>query len=171
MPNDPAARFDGRIQVRVDGGLRDWLADRADRMNDPSLNRQARTELEMWHTVLETERRRIRLTLRQLQCITDICAGWLLDTAIAASAPLVYLSCEEEFRAAREAPWETSYADRYGIDEQQLLDYLRSLSPVGDHALRDALNRLQRHELPTTAEGFTKAGLRVIPDPAAERTE
>ncbi len=48
------------------------------------------------------------------------------------------------------------------IDEQELLAYLRRLSPVADHALADAIARWREQSLDATVDGFGKVGLRVV---------
>ncbi len=78
----------------------------------------------------------------------------------------MFQSCEEEFHAARAAS-EVPYADRFRVDEEQLLAYLRRLGPAADHALRDGLNRWQHQGLTPDAAGFTQAGFRVVPEAAA----
>ena len=166
-PGIPVGRtWDGRVQYRAKDADRDFLLDRARRMGDPSPHQQAHTELRLWRELAAAELRRIRLTFHQAQCITSIRGGWLLTTELAPGLSLVFLSCQEAFHNARTTPWETPYAERFDIDETALLDYLRTLGPAADHALRDALNRWHHEQLPATAEGFTQAGLQVVPGPA-----
>jgi hypothetical protein len=164
---------DGRIQVRVDGTLAGWLEDRAQRMHTGSGHIQARSELELWHSALGSELRRIRLTLAQASCIADVCNGWLMDATMAGSLPLVYAECYDAFRIARDVapglpPDVSSYGAKWGPEgsdpatwEQDLLSCLHGLSPVADHALRDAISRWWEQDLEPTTEGFAKVGLRV----------
>lgn len=56
----------------------------------------------------------------------------------------------------------SSYAAKWGIDEQSLLDRLGALGPAADHALRDALSRWWEQSREATAEGFAAVGLRVV---------
>lgn len=164
---------DGRIQVRVSDALAGWLDDRAGRMRTGSAHVQARSELELWYSALGSELRRIRLTLAQASCIADVCNGWLLDATMAGSLPLVYAECYDAFRIARDAapgldPDISSYGAKWGPGgcdasgwEKHLLAYLQGLSPVADHALRDAISRWWEQDLEPTVEGFAKVGLRV----------
>jgi hypothetical protein len=164
---------DDRIQVRAGGELGRWLDDRANRMHAGSRHIQARSELELWHSALSSELRRIRLTLAQASCIADVCNGWMLDAAMAGSLPLVYAECYDAFRIARDVPAGlnpdiSSYGAKWGPEdsdpaawEQELLGYLRPLSPTADHALRDAISRWWAQDLDPTVEGFAKVGLRV----------
>lgn len=166
---------DGRLQVRVSDTLAAWLNDRAARMHAGSANVQARSELELWHSALGAELRRIRLTLAQASCIADVCNGWMMDAAIAGSFPLVYAECYDAFRIARDVapglnPDISSYGAKWQAEgddagpaewEQELLGYLRNLSPAADHALRDAISCWWEQDLEPTVEGFAKVGLRV----------
>ena len=164
---------DNRLQVRIDGNLAAWLATRAGLMHNggspdsPAL--QARIELGLWQSVLHLELRRIRLTLPQARVIAAVCNGWLLDAAIAGGPGLVFAECYDAFRIAREKDslGISSYAAQYGIDEQALLDYLGSLGPAADAALRDAIVRWWEDDREDTVEGFDKVGLRVTDVDAA----
>ena len=169
---------DDRIQVRVDPPLAEWLTDRAQRLHTGSLHIQARAELELWRSVLDSELRRVRLTLAQASCVADVCNDWLMNAAVAGSLPLVYAKCDDAFRIARDVPRGlnpdvSSYGAKWAPEvansaqwEQDLLGYLRSLGPGADHALRDAISRWWEQDLEPTVEGFAKVGLRVtdVPD-------
>jgi hypothetical protein len=158
------ATTDGRIQVRVGDTITGWLADRSRRMcAATSVDTQARSELELWYSALNVELRRIRLTLAQASCIADACNGWLMDMVIASGLGLVYAECYDAFRLARTGPGGdvSSYGAKWGVDEQALLDYLGTLGPVADHALRDAISRWWELNESATVEGFAKAGLQV----------
>lgn len=164
---------DGRLQVRVGDTLAEWLEDRAQRMHTGSANIEARSELELWHSALSAELRRIRLTLAQASCVADVCNGWMLDATMAGSLPLVYAECYDAFQIARDVapglpPDVSSYGAKWGPEgsdpatwEQQLLDYLRALGPAADHALRDAISRWWEQDLDRTVDGFAEVGLRV----------
>jgi hypothetical protein len=166
----PAAEANPRIQARVANHLAEWLDGRARRMYGGGRNQQAITELGLWKMALDAELRKIRLTVPQAECIAEVLDGTLLTTSIAGSLPLVYAECAGAFDIARDSPIPESaaYGTRWGIDEQELLAYLRRLSPVADHALADAIARWREQDLPATVDGFAKVGLRVIAiDPAA----
>jgi hypothetical protein len=156
-----------RIQTRISDELADWLADRDERMHTGTVHIQARTELDMWRMALRGELRRIRLTVSQANCIADVLNTPLLSPAIAASVPLVYYDCADAFDLARASPIpgdESSYGAKWGIDEAALLDYLRRLGPVADHALHDAVSRWWHIDAEPTVDGWAAVGLTVVPD-------
>ena len=140
-----------RIQARISDEMAGWLDNRAELMNNArSRNNQAVTELQLWRTVLESELRKIRLTLAQANCIADVCNGFTLDATVAGSLGLVFAECYDAFRLARQTPGSdlSSYGAKWGLAgcdpakwEQDLLDYLGGLAPAADHALRDAIAR------------------------------
>lgn len=165
-----AAEANPRIQARVANHLAEWLDGRAERMHGGGRNQQAITELGLWKMALDAELRKIRLTVPQASCIADVLEGTLLITSIAGSLPLVYAECSSAFDIARDTPIPESatYGTRWGIDEQELLAYLRRLSPVADHALADAIARWREQNLHLTVDGFAQVGLRVVEaDPPA----
>jgi len=153
---------DTTVHVRLDGETAAWLAGRADRMSTGSHHQQARTELGLWRTVLGAELRRIRLTLPQARCVADVLHGTLTNPAVASGAGLAYAECYDAFRIARATPGGESYGAKHGVDEQELLDYLATLGPAADHALRDAIARWWAQPDPgDSPEGFAAAGLQV----------
>ena len=123
---------------------------------------------------LDAELRKIRLTVPQAACIADVLDGTLLPVSIAAafrwctpSAPAPSTSSATP-RSPRGTPTAT-----WNIDEEELLAYLRRLSPVADHALADAIARWREHNLDATVDGFAQVGLRVVdvePRPALGQT-
>jgi hypothetical protein len=171
MPADTGASAEAnqRIQARVANQLAEWLDGRAARMHGGGRNQQAITELGLWKMALDAELRQIRLTVPQASCIADVLADTLLTTSIAGSLPLVYAECSSAFDIARDAPIPESaaYGIRWGIEEQELLTYLRRLSPVADHALADAIARWREQDLDATVDGFAQVGLRVVEIDAA----
>jgi hypothetical protein len=166
MPADAesAAGANRRIQARLANQLAEWLDGRADRMHGGGRNQQAITELGLWMMALDAELRKIRLTVPQASCIADVLDGTLLLASIAGSLPLVYAECASAFDIARATPIPegNTYGAIWNIDEQELLAYLRRLSPVADHALADAIARWREQNLDATVNGFAKAGLRVV---------
>jgi hypothetical protein len=169
---------DNRLQVRIDDNLTEWLARRAFLMHnggDPdSPAVQARIELGLWKAALDLELRRIRLTLPQARVIIAVCNTLTLDAAIGAGPGLVYAACYDAFRIAREKDrlGISSYAAQYGIDEQELLDYLGGLGPAADAALRDAITRWWEDDgREDTVDGFGKVGLRVTDTETAEAAQ
>ncbi|MFG1858439.1 hypothetical protein ACGFJT_41870 [Actinomadura geliboluensis] len=158
-----------RIQARIDQGLADWLNDRAARMRTGSHNEQARIEVQMWRSALASELGRVRLTLPQLSCIADVMNGSHLEAIIGLRPGLVYAACHDAFTLARRSPLpeESSYADKWNIDEEALLRYLAEMSVFADHALVDAMSRWWAGGHEATIEGFAAVGLRVLPTTAA----
>lgn len=182
---------DNRIQVRLDDDLAGWLRQRADMSRTGrSMDMQAREDLGLLREVIETELRRIRLTLQQARCLADVLNGTIIDSAVGTSLGLAYAECYDAFRLAREgspAPDLSSYGAKHAPDgtdpekwEQDLLVLLGRLGPAADYALRFAIARwwaevhpqdsLQwRHPGEEDAggfradspEGFGHAGLRI----------
>ncbi len=176
-PEDSAIRF-------RDADLARWLRGRAERMpatrdrrsaEGPSASWQARAELALWRTVLAVELSRVRLTLRQASCVAVVLNGTMLGASAASPGGLglVFAECYDAFRLAREVGPGVmadagSHGARWGPEgcdpakwEQELLDYLGSLGPAADHALRDAVARWRAAGGDATAEGFAAVGLRV----------
>jgi hypothetical protein len=153
-----------RIQARLASHLAEWLDGRAERMHGGGRNQQAITELGLWRMALDAELRKIRLTVPQAACIADVLDGALLPVSIAGSLPLVYAECASAFDIARATPIPegNTYGAIWNIDEQELLAYLRRLSPVADHALADAIARWREQNLDATVDGFAKIGLHVV---------
>jgi hypothetical protein len=165
---------DGRIQTRISERLETWLTGRAGHFHTGSADQQARTELELWNSTLGAELRRIRLTLKQASCVADVCNGWVMGPGIAIGTGQVFAECHDAFQLARSGPGGdiSSYGERWGIDEQELLQYLSTLGPAADHALQDAIARWWELDDDATVESFAKVGLRVTDDqPAGEKTQ
>jgi hypothetical protein len=157
-----------RVMYRVtDPGLLDWLTSRTGRMLTGNRNEQARTELGLWREVLAAELRRIRLTLAEACCVADVLNSTTLTPTVAGSIGHTYAEVYDAFNDA-EGP--SSYGNKWGVDEQQLLGKLRALGPAADHALVDAISRwwetTDQHKA-VDAGTFAAVGLRVLPDPSA----
>ncbi len=152
---------DNRLQIRIDPDMKAWLYDRADRMHTGSADLQAKRELGMWRTVLDGELARIRLTVAQLSCLADIMNATAMDDIL---GPILFAEASDAFAIARDTPVPdlSSYAEKWGIDEDALLQWLGRLSPVADHALRDALSRWWEQGCEPTVEGFAKVGLKAV---------
>lgn len=151
---------DNRIQFRAESGLLSWLADRQERVLDAaSIHEQARTELEMWRTVLQLELRRIPLTVPEASCIADVLNGSLiLGGGVPITVGRVFAELFDAFEIAKGI---SSYGNKWGIDEARLLDKLRA-GPAADLALADAISRWWKQDGEATAEGFASVGIRVI---------
>ncbi|MGW2181279.1 hypothetical protein ACWCXX_24900 [Streptomyces sp. NPDC001732] len=165
---------DTRIQTRVSETTAAWLEDRDHRMNTGSPHLQAKIELSLWQDALAAELRRIRLTLNQANCIADILNGSLITPGVAGNVPAVYFEVTDAFHLVREQPIpydENLYGTKWGIDEERLTDYLRSLGPTADHALHDAVARWWETDADPTVEGWAGVGLTVVPDPEPDTTE
>lgn len=172
------------LRFRIDGEAAEWLRSRAERMQlaldrrsteTSAVNKQAGVELGLWRMAQDAELGRIRLTLAQAMCVADVLNGAILEPRISSGIGLAYAGCYDEFRLARTGPVPdvSSYGAKHGPEgcdpakwEQALLDYLGSLGPVADFALRYAIARWweevsQIQELADSAEGFAAVGLRV----------
>jgi hypothetical protein len=162
-----------RLQIRLPdtAPLAAWLDSRSERMHTGSRSRQAATELGLWQSALLLELRRIRLTLPQARTVAAVCSSWMLDATVAGGPGLVFAECYDAFRIAREKDplGVSSYGAQFGIDEQELLDYLGGLGPAADAALRDAITRWWEDDgREDTVEGFARVGLRVTDTETAE---
>jgi hypothetical protein len=157
-----------RISTRLTGpGLAEWLDDRTERMMTGSIDIQARIELGIWRGALAGELRRIRLTVDQVNCLADVMNGTIMDAALAGSAGMVFYNAADAFQLARDTPFpgESSYGAKWGIDENELLEYVQRLGPTADHALHDAISRWWQTNAEPTVEGWATVGLTVAPSP------
>ncbi len=156
---------DNRVQVRLDEDTATWLDDRAERMQGNSRPEQVRVEVSTFRYALAAELRRIRLTLNQANCIADALMDTQVTSGVAVRVPAVYANVADAFGLANNdhLPLAT-YGSRWDIDEQALLDYLRTLGPTADHALHDAVSRwwASDHEDRVSVQGWRAVGLRVI---------
>lgn len=155
---------DFRIQARISQELDSWLSERRARMHTDSVHVQGARELELWHTALQAELRRIRLTLAQANCVADILTSTSVDSV---GTPVVFSSVADACRLARTAPVpgdEATYSARFGVDEAALMTYLQGLGPTADHALNDAVSRWREGGCDPTREGWAAVGLSVLPD-------
>lgn len=163
------------VHFRVSETIAKWLDTRAglDRhasqnedLKQRSRHGQAKAELEMWHSVLTTELKRIRLTVEQASCIADVLNGTLTTPGVGVSMGIAWMECSDAFSLATGV---SSYGRKHapeGTDpdkwEADLLDYLQNLGPAADTALRYAIAEWWGRDLEPTAEGFAAVGLRVI---------
>jgi Recombination endonuclease VII len=150
---NPAEKID-TLQVRVDGALVRWLAERAALTETDSIHKRARVELERWQGVLAAELRRIQLTLSQARYIAKSLAE-PASGSYPTTCGQVWVKCHEAFCADRKA----GRAPR--VDERRLLDYLAALGPAADLALQDAIGHLLTRCLEPDAHGFARVGLHV----------
>lgn len=153
---------DNRVHFRLSERTHDWLKRRSDLMHTGRLTEQAQLELGLWQSALQVELRRIRLTLAQANCVADVLNGSLMSPGIATSVPLVYAEVSDAFQLARADHLDgAGYGAKWGVDEEALLGYLRTLGPVGDHALHDAVARWWDTSAEPTSTGWASVGLNV----------
>ena len=144
-----------RVEFRATGGLGAWLESRRERTvlardrdgGGTALGMQARLELALWRDVLAAELAAMPpIPLAWADALTEVTGGEQMSAAIAAVRPdgshYPVLWAEWSVRRADIAghPGNT-FAARYGLDEDKLDSWLKSLSPARDHAVRDALSR------------------------------
>lgn len=152
---------DTRVQFRAAERTLAWLQERSARMHTATVSTQASTELGLWQDALAAELRRIRLTLAQANCLADVLNGVMLTPA-SGGFPVVYTEAADAFDLARADHLDAdAYGTKWGIDEEALLRYLRSLGPTADHALHDAVSRWRLAGAEPTAKGWESVGLRV----------
>lgn len=179
-----------QVQFRATGGLGSWLASRrertilaADRGGDASkLGMQARMELSLWRDVLAAELASMApVPLAWADVLTEVSGGEQMSAAVAAVRddgtwwPVLWAEWAVRRQDTGGHP-DNTFAARYGIDEEAVDGWLRSLSPARDHAVRDALSRWWADVWPmdgarggegdsefqaVSAAGFAIVGLRV----------
>jgi hypothetical protein len=175
------------VQFRARGGLDAWLASRQERTilaGAGSLGEQARLELHMLGDLLAAELRAMQpVPLAWAHALTEVSGGDQMSAGIAqvredgSLRPVLWaewIVCRHDATASGH-PGNT-FAARYGLDEDDLDAWLRSLSPARDHAVRDALSRWWAQVWPmdgarigeedgefqaVSAAGFAIVGLRV----------
>ncbi|MEU4234888.1 hypothetical protein AB0F17_62335 [Nonomuraea sp. NPDC026600] len=142
-----------------------WLGQRASTMRTGFTDMQATIELGLWRDALAIELSRIRLTLGQARCLTDVLNGHLMAPGLGFKVGLVYADCRDAFGSAGGYP-PGYFGTKWGIDEQALLTYLGTQSPAADHALLDAITRWWDLGVDASVEGFAQVGLTVVPNPS-----
>ena len=146
---------DDRLQFRVGEDLMSWLDDRAARYEMPSIDLQARTELELWRVLLALEARQAGpWTVDELGCLAEAIDGRFSLLYL----PLRTLEAKtaDAFRLS-----EGALGQKWDLDEATLLEKVKSLTVAQDVAVYDALSRWHKQGLPVTAEAFDDVGLRV----------
>lgn len=155
-----------RTVLRLEDTTITWLTQRSERMATGSPNLQVRVELGLWHAALTAELRRIPLTVAEASCLADVLNGAMLTPGIGA---LTWMEVEDAFGFARDTdlpdPNASSYAAKWGVDEESLLTRLRRLGPAADHALRDAIARWWESDGEATVEGFQAVGITIVAGP------
>ncbi|MGV9383525.1 hypothetical protein ACWDRB_47465 [Nonomuraea sp. NPDC003707] len=151
------------MTITLDNDTSAWLEQRADTMRTGCADMQAAIELGLWRDALAIELSRLRLSLGQARCLTDVLTGHLMSPGLGLTPGLVYADCRDAFGSAGGYP-PGYFGTKWGIDEQALLDYLGALSPVADHALLDAITRWCEVGGEASVEGFATVGLTVVRD-------
>jgi hypothetical protein len=119
----------------------------------------ARGELVTFDKLLAVELWRVQLTLAEAQALADVAAG-------SAHEPyevglVLFGATSDTFRLAREGGKEASYAARFGVDEQVLLNKLLAVGPAADLALRDAISRWWDAGSGDDADSYRAVGINI----------
>jgi len=121
---------------------------------------EARDELGTWRAVMAGELARVRLTLGEARLLADALAGQQpAHGATRAAEPVCYARCHDLLTRGT--------GDQYEITEDRLLAKLQLLGPAADIALEDAFARWRAVGGDPTRDGFTRAGLLIVPGPVA----
>lgn len=150
-----------QLQIRISDDLSDWLAARAAARHQPqSAALRARTELEIWRSVLRLELNAFPLRREEALLLVDMCLGGMADDAVGAG--LVAWTLEEVTRA-----YPGVYGRKWGVDEAALLARLRTAGPALDHALASAIYAyIAAQPAGDEAGALRAAGLKIVdPDP------
>jgi hypothetical protein len=116
--------------------VRAWIGEVAD-LTDQAPAATAAALLAAMRDLMSLELRRIQFTEGEADCLVDILNGRAETLGL---GPLVYAVVSDAVHLAR-ADESSSYAARYGIDEDTLLSKLRGMGPTADLALRLAVAR------------------------------
>lgn len=149
---------DNRLTFRADLALRDWLEQRAvHAARTESTDQRAKTELEIWRSVLTLELQRTGWTTKELDCLTDILARTRPRTQLTWTG-----QAYDELDHARTTDT-AAMNTRYGAGFLTLLaEKLRRLCGAADIALVDAI--LRWHDNPSLTrdrDGYTAVGFSI----------
>ena len=155
---DKKPRPDNRIQFRAEPNLLDWLADRAERYScGGSIHLAAENDLLAFREVLDAERQRLRFTVAELNCLADLTKTTVIEP-LKSIGSLAH-ELDDAIRLAREYPDdEEDFPAKWGADADDLLRKLRALSPGGELALLDILNKRHHSGAELSDEGWRSVG-------------
>jgi hypothetical protein len=145
---------DNRITFRADPDQASWLAGRARITGGRSPDLQAKQELRIWESVLCAELARLRFTVAELRCLTEVLAG-IQPAATPNSVGLAGVASATFHAAIHHSGGLPDY-DADLVDE--LAARLRDLGPAADAALLDGLLRWADGHFEPDRRGFISAG-------------
>ncbi len=169
------APFSGRtprLAVALRPDIRAWVEGIAQWVSEPPAATVSNL-LGAMHAILCGELRRVPLTVAEANTLVSI-VGNDFEVGITVGSLRTFASVSEAFDLAHDPiVGIPSYANRFRIDEEQLLTKLRRLGPAADLALRTALAQLSYAEcvgedsgtVGTQAEKYRAVGLSIIDDP------
>ena len=146
----------GQVTWRPTDDMAAWLEGRSERSMTPGgLSARTRTEMVLWRAVLGAELARQAWTLPELGMIADICNGTLWPDAVGGSLGLIAADVSDAISLDPGV-----YGEKWGVDEDRVLDKAMALGPAGDLAFADALARWwsdpdSRHSI----AGWAKVGI------------
>ena len=163
-----------RLAVALAEDTRTWVERIANWTDDPPAATAATLLSAMSH-MLTDELRRIPLTVTEVDVLASI-IGNDFQTGVAVGGLRTFAQVSEAFDLAHQNPGGlSSYAHRFGVDENDLLTRLRRLGPSADLALRIALAQSWDYQTSDTteapedrfgaAEAYRNAGLTIIDTP------
>jgi hypothetical protein len=123
----------------------------------PSLDLQARLELQLWWETLQAEVASVRLTLPQACYLADVLQG---ECESAEFGQII----STHISKAIASDGMSGISSRWPVNEDSMLVWAGRLRPVTDHAVRDAIWRWWRLGAEASVEGFARVGLRLVPE-------
>lgn len=162
-----------RLAVALPPDTRAWIDMMAHWVSEPPAATVS-ILLDAIHEILSRELRRVPLTVAEADALTSI-VGNDFHHGISVAGLRTFASVSEAFDLAHQSLGGiSSYADKFSIDEDQLLAKLRRLGPTADLALRIALAQFvdgdtnvdaPTAETNTPTMKYRAAGLTIIDNP------
>lgn len=145
------------LNFRIKEPLGRAIAARAPRHGGP--NYAARAALERYYYLLDVELRglRGRFSPGELSLLADLVNGWYIDPPSIGSLGLLALEVQDGIDLER-------LDKKWGVDPEQLMDKIRSLSYAQSAALLDALDRWWGQQPSESPTDFTSVGLVPAPE-------
>ena len=141
-----------RYQVYCGEGLAAWLTARAanSRAAPASVPKQIALELDVWRELLAAELASTSWTLGEIGCIANV-------LTLPPPGTLLWAVLADAFAGVHGA-----YGQKWGVDEDGLVERARGLGPTACHALTSAVHAWRRAGATHTPDGWANVGVRVI---------